>query len=381
MPLVNWAFNYTNKYAKEFKKLLCGIKLAKDTLNSENRLGYDADFSDLDFKKLCNLIEFQAINPNQQNDNADTILSITAAFGEPQRLKKLLEIAIFTPANLGMALIYASKYNNSDCVKLLLEYGADVNWSYQSYDALTVAAEFGSASCVEILLRHGAAVNQSNKNTGTTALMQAIESRSIECIKLLLANGANIEQEDYYRNTAKKRIQALLSTCTEDKFVSELYILHKDCVIKSLPNIKDYLDGNKDHVAIKKAINTFFESALNDIIVNSGFITCVFTCDELAKNDVVELSLLKIKQAQEENSTATKAEVINNYMIQICAPGIITKSLEHNTDRDTIPGAICGSETVAFQTGKLEDLIKDCGLLCAEVRPEQNVHPLKKSTL
>lgn len=381
MPLI---FNFKNNMRTvALKKLLGNLRLTNNKYNVTNRLGYDSDFNEVDFNKICQLIETKTVDPNTKNKNSDTILDIIASFGNHARLKKLLSITKFTPERLGLALIYASKYNNYHCVQELLEHGADVNWSFASYDAVQTAAKFGATDSLNILLEHGANVNSTNKYDGSTALMIAIDNKNIGCIKLLLKNEADTYQEDKYGNTAAKRINTILSQRTQDQFANGLNALHKlynKNAIERLPSIKDFLDKNKD-IAIIKALNSFYSSANTDINVNDGTITCLITCEDLKKDDLVEISLIKVNNNDKQT---TSSEPVNHYMIQVCFPGTIAWTHAHSVDPRVIPGAaIPGSETVAFQTGRLGDLITECALLCGidnikPIMPEQHAHNSKR---
>ena len=98
-----------------------------------------------------------------------------------------------------------------ECVKLLLEHGADINIKENyGWTALHMACRYcnedSSIECVKLLLEHGADVN-AKENDGWTALHLACrycnEDSSIECVKLLLEHGADINIKNIYISSIK----------------------------------------------------------------------------------------------------------------------------------------------------------------------------------
>ncbi len=88
-------------------------------------------------------------------------------------------------------LALAAQYGHADCIRTLLEFGADVNaLDIECDTALTIAAAHGHSDCVALLLAAGAEVNHACVNG--TPLLQAAWSGDAECVRLLLAAGADI---------------------------------------------------------------------------------------------------------------------------------------------------------------------------------------------
>jgi cytohesin len=90
------------------------------------------------------------------------------------------------------AMQNVSEAGSEGCVKLLLTSGADLNiHDKKGISALEKASAKGSIDCVRLLLAAGADFNAQN-TSGGTALQQASWAGSLECVKLLLESGADI---------------------------------------------------------------------------------------------------------------------------------------------------------------------------------------------
>ena len=85
---------------------------------------------------------------------------------------------------------------NLQCVKLLLEAGADVNHTTRfGQTPLLMAANEANPECVKMLLEAGAKVNCSDEWRGTPLKSAALRANQ-ECIKLLLEAGADVNHID-----------------------------------------------------------------------------------------------------------------------------------------------------------------------------------------
>ena len=82
------------------------------------------------------------------------------------------------------ALMWATFKNNSTCLKMLVNKGADVNICDQTGSSLMLAAAKGFANCVSILLKAGADVNTVDCN-GRTALDLAEMNENEVCCRRL----------------------------------------------------------------------------------------------------------------------------------------------------------------------------------------------------
>ncbi|KAG4399864.1 hypothetical protein GLYMA_08G315500v4 [Glycine max] len=101
-------------------------------------------------------------------------------------------------------LMYAAKQGKIDCVKKLIQAGANVFMidSVHGGGCLHDAASHGHVDCLKAILfaAHFTAFEDS-RNCGGTALHLAARSGSLDCIRILLARGADRLQFDYHGNT------------------------------------------------------------------------------------------------------------------------------------------------------------------------------------
>lgn len=102
------------------------------------------------------------------------------------------------------AICVAAIGGQVDVLKLLLQYGADINLSdvRTGHSALSMAAEHGMTSSVQTLVDYGANLNRRSEVTGATALMTAIAAGKHSCIIRLLDAFADLNILDYQLSSA-----------------------------------------------------------------------------------------------------------------------------------------------------------------------------------
>lgn len=91
----------------------------------------------------------------------------------------------------------AQRFRQRACeiVKLLLEYGADINAAgSEGYRAFSVAVHEGHASVAQILLEHGAQVSETDRENWPTPLYWSAIQGYEDVVRLLLENGADEER-------------------------------------------------------------------------------------------------------------------------------------------------------------------------------------------
>ena len=117
-------------------------------------------------------------------------------------LRKGADIHQTEPKNKFNALLKAIQYEQSDIVKLLLDYGADPNSSDKfGVTALMYACQKGQENNVELLIESGAEVNAQSL-IKKSALLYALEYNYPEIATYLFENGADINQADIYNQSA-----------------------------------------------------------------------------------------------------------------------------------------------------------------------------------
>lgn len=122
-----------------------------------------------------------------------TPLMEAAILGSVPAIKKLIQAgAKVDEENKSgdTALVYAAKRGFDACVRLLLA-AQPADARLQKYKALTASASKGSEDCVKILLDAGADVDM-QKNIAKSPLMLAAEVGSEECVKILIEAGADV---------------------------------------------------------------------------------------------------------------------------------------------------------------------------------------------
>jgi ankyrin repeat protein len=99
-------------------------------------------------------------------------------------------------------LICAISIRSSECVKLLLDKGADIEYSCDGYTPLMLAAQEGLFDIVQILINNKADINAKHPDNGLSVLMAAARDGHLEIVNLLLANGVDVEAATTEGSTA-----------------------------------------------------------------------------------------------------------------------------------------------------------------------------------
>ena len=152
---------------------------------------------------------------NEQNEYGWTALMLSARNSRKDSSEETVKLLLEYGANVDIkdiegwtALMMAARYSKTDSseetVKMILEHGANVDIQNENgWTALMMTAIYSrtdsSEETVKMILKHGANVDIQNENGWTALMMTAIYSRtdsSEETVKLLLEYGADIHLTD-----------------------------------------------------------------------------------------------------------------------------------------------------------------------------------------
>lgn len=95
-------------------------------------------------------------------------------------------------------IVFKTKGENSDILKLILEKVSDCNKPTLGYGVpLLYALHYASLECIKLLLDHGADITAVD-GTGATVLHWAVQNPKVEVLQYLLDLGCDIESTDNY---------------------------------------------------------------------------------------------------------------------------------------------------------------------------------------
>ena len=126
--------------------------------------------------------------------------SLTEAIckNDPTSLQTILYSENFASGEIAAALYTASEIGFTDCVKVLIEAGADKNrrCGHDRVTPLMKAVGIDDTQCNSMLARVGADVNVSDVNNNVTALIYATSMNFWESVKRLVDLGADVKKCD-----------------------------------------------------------------------------------------------------------------------------------------------------------------------------------------
>lgn len=177
-----------------------GANVNIETEHGHTALFYAVDASHL--KIIERLIQAGANINHQDKENKNTVLfEAVENLRETERLD-IIRLLLQSGADPNIhchwedtALHQAAWYGEPECIKILLEYNADVN--ARGIRKETPLMKAGKKECAALLLAAGATINETAKD-GWTALMHAASSGNAEVLEFLLQNGANPDVMDSY---------------------------------------------------------------------------------------------------------------------------------------------------------------------------------------
>lgn len=163
----------------------------------------------------------------------------------------------------------------TDILKILLEHGADANWSNPEGETpLMNAARGGHLAAAKLLLQHGAQVNAIEGWGGQSALMWAAAQSQPEMMNLLISHGADVNLHGYTR-LWNRRITAepRLKDMNKGGFSALLYAARQSCVecikvlVKAGVNL-NAVDPDRVSALNLALINLHFDAAA--VLIDAG---------------------------------------------------------------------------------------------------------------
>ena len=176
----------------EIAKLLLARGAQVNDKDGESSTALEAAVSSDHRAMVALLLEAKA-DPNTVNKYMQSALSNAAAAGNLELTEMLLK-AKAKPELPGLVLtpmMFAAFAGNGDLIRLLVRYGADVNFASKEYgqSALTSAITAGKPDMVALLIELGANVNQKTPD-GDTPLKMAKNGDQDDVVAMLKAAGA-----------------------------------------------------------------------------------------------------------------------------------------------------------------------------------------------
>ncbi|KAJ8960311.1 hypothetical protein NQ318_004037 [Aromia moschata] len=157
-----------------------------------------------DAEEVNNLILKEDLENTLKADKS-TVLLLSSCLGKTNVLNAILNegVSVNCTDNSGRSALHLAAYaGRHDCLKLLVERGADVNvWDERKQvTPLHCAAATGHLSCLRLLVKHGADVNAGLKNN-RSPLHYAVQSLAVDCVRELLENNASPNTPQVFSET------------------------------------------------------------------------------------------------------------------------------------------------------------------------------------
>lgn len=152
---------------------------------------------DGDIERLLQLLNADSIK--ERDSGGFTALHYASIEGHSECVKLLLdhgaEVDAVDTTRWGTPLHYASYHHRTNCVQILLDHNADINARNVYLETpLHESCASGAFHCAEMLLNRGASMIQNSG--GATALHIASRRGHIECVRILLEYGENRDITD-----------------------------------------------------------------------------------------------------------------------------------------------------------------------------------------
>lgn len=154
------------------------------------KLNYKGHKSLLIAAKSDNREAVQHLSADAERDSLNRALVLAVKYGHEQTAQILLDCSADVNEYCNEAIMWASVNGHSGMIKLLIQYGADV----EGFQPLHEASRFGHTEAAKVLLDGGADIHSIAGDEG--ALKLAYLSGHTEMVELLLERGANMHALD-----------------------------------------------------------------------------------------------------------------------------------------------------------------------------------------
>ncbi|QYT01017.1 hypothetical protein H0G86_008073 [Trichoderma simmonsii] len=203
------------------------------------------------------LAGIRPINLNATDGSGQTPLMIASRYGKPDLVQWLLKSGAdvdILDGNNRSALYYAIEQGSADVVTALLQKGAQIDVAHASGEQPLLFNAISHPEIVRLLLEFGADVNLTD-SSGNTAINRASASGKVEVAKMLIEKGADINHQDdqgwapifdavsFSRNIALTRLLAENGAKLDGTLNGET-LLHR-ALRQSLESLKTLLEFRK----------------------------------------------------------------------------------------------------------------------------------------
>ena len=185
----------------------------------------------------------------------------------------------------------AVKGNSIQCVKLLLEKGADVN--ARNRDGYTAIFSVSTVDIAEILVENGANLNTVGRYN-STPLKYAIARQHIDVVRYLITQGANVNHVaklDFRETMTQCALSLIVQKTPQEKKDKALEILEILLEAGANPNIQSVDGTTALHTASLRGLTDFVK-----LLLKYGADPCIYhrgqkSCFDYVENypDIVEL--------------------------------------------------------------------------------------------
>ncbi|KAJ3115228.1 hypothetical protein HDU96_001012 [Phlyctochytrium bullatum] len=194
---------------------------------------------------------------HETNRRGATLLGLASASLNAPAVKLLLEKgAPVNPVPTGHRskppLFFALEEDNLEILQLLVQHGADLNSRYRGDTALHRAAAKGRPEVVKLLLEFGADIEALNED-GLTPLCAAARKGRCECMDVLLDAGANVDAVD-----SEDEKSALSWACADGRLDAVRLLIARGASVNPasspFPPLYEAAGAQRDHLDVVKTL-------------------------------------------------------------------------------------------------------------------------------